>query len=245
MATFGAERVIWEKKFRERSQNRTAHYSYMHNTWQVFEQAGAGDMWKLERAIKAGGDVVWHNPKRGDRTALMQAAMMGQLDAVNLLIAKGANLDATDRNGATAIVLSVQKGEAGCISALIQSGADVNVRDLQGATALMWACDNDNLDIAKELLKNGADQTLTDKNGNFPFIKACAEAKMEVITLLIRYGAPLYLEHKDGYTGLQLAQNCGHRQVVDLIKRSIEEMDRREQEQAELEEALLDAEGNF
>ena len=79
MATFGAERVIWEKKFRERSHNRTAHYSYMHNTWQVFEQAGAGDMWKLERAIKAGGDVVWHNPKRGDRTALMQAAMMGQL----------------------------------------------------------------------------------------------------------------------------------------------------------------------
>ena len=60
MATFGAERVIWEKKFRERSQNRAAHYSYMHNTWQVFEQAGAGDMWKLERVLKAGGDVMWH-----------------------------------------------------------------------------------------------------------------------------------------------------------------------------------------
>ena len=239
MATFGAERVIWEKKYRERCLHRAGHYNSIHNTWQVFVQAGTADMWKLEKVVKAGGNVNWHNPKRSDRTALMQAASLGQLTPLKYLMANGARLDERDRNGATAVMLCVQKGEMACLTTLIDNGADVNIQDNNGTTALMMACDADNIDVAKVLLMNGADQTLTDNDGNWPFIKACAEAKAENIKLLIKFGAPIYQQHRDGFTGLQLASNCGHREIVQLIHRSVEELERRAQEQEELEELAL------
>eukprot|EP00937_MAST-01D_sp_MAST-1D-sp2_P005921 g5921.t1 len=228
-------------KFRERGGQRAAHYEHMHNTFQLFTQAGMGDMWKLRKVHKAGGDVDWHNPKWRDGTALMNAGGQGQLEALNFLIDQDAKLDEQNREGVTAAMECVVQGELGCLKSLIDAGCDLNKTDSVGRTALSLACDAENLDIARMLLQNGADQTIYDHEGNWPFIKACAQAQEDLIKLLIKFGVPIYQEHRDGFTAIQLAERCGHRDVVELIKRSVEEIERKAAEQAEIEEALLDA----
>ena len=56
----------------------------------------------------------------------MGAAAMGKLDCLEHLIAKGANLEATDFRGTTALMMAAINGELDCLDHLIAKGANVN-----------------------------------------------------------------------------------------------------------------------
>ena len=68
----------------------------------------------------------------------MHAAWFGHIDVMRILIDKGADVNAKNKNGATALILAADKGNAEIVSFLIDKGADVNAKDGNG-TALMLA----------------------------------------------------------------------------------------------------------
>jgi hypothetical protein len=66
---------------------------------------------------------------------LLAAARKGQTAQVAALIAKGAKIETTDKNGRTALMLAAQKGHADTVKLLLEKSAKATARDREGWTA--------------------------------------------------------------------------------------------------------------
>jgi ankyrin repeat protein len=109
-------------------------------------------------------------------TALMHSVLRGGPDeAINILIAGGADVNAVDTRGRTAVFHAAMLGKGqGNIKTLAAQGANVNVRDNDLATPLHLAMLFRNTSAMAELLECGADTTIKDANG-----KTCLDLAAE------------------------------------------------------------------
>ncbi|HEY9708877.1 MAG TPA: ankyrin repeat domain-containing protein, partial [Oculatellaceae cyanobacterium] len=79
---------------------------------------------------------------------LRKAAQSGNLTQVQAILAQGANVDATDRDGTTALMFAAHPGYTEIVRALLEAGANVNLRRKQhGLTALMLAAAANQVDV--------------------------------------------------------------------------------------------------
>ena len=89
-------------------------------------------------------------------TLLMAAVEETNLPAVELLVARGANLELRDPHGATVLALAVQMGFQEAVEVLLAAGANANAQDVSGMTPLDIADEHGAHDIAVALLRHGA-----------------------------------------------------------------------------------------
>lgn len=82
-------------------------------------------------------------------TPLIVAAGGNCADAVDLLIARGANLNAKNGDGWTPLIKAASAGNAEIVEKLLAGGADMNVTDTNGRTAWMYAAMGNWLEIAE------------------------------------------------------------------------------------------------
>ncbi len=87
------------------------------------------------------------------RTALMSAVDKGNLEMVQLLLEKGANIDLQGRSGLTALMMAVSKGHLEMAQLLLKKGANVDLQDMLNETALGKAIKKGYLEIAQLLLE--------------------------------------------------------------------------------------------
>ena len=90
------------------------------------------------------------------RGALARAADAGRAPAVELLLRRGAPVDAADQFGTTALMLAARAGSAETVEVLIQAHAKVNAVDSRGNTALMHAAASGKVAVVERLLSAGA-----------------------------------------------------------------------------------------
>jgi ankyrin repeat protein len=100
--------------------------------------------------------------------ALSWAARNDRLDALDLLISRGAHVDADVYRG-TALAWASSRGHVAAVRRLLDLGADPNARTTFGgpdhgeaATALHLAAESNRLDVIRALLEAGADPTIRD-----------------------------------------------------------------------------------
>ena len=86
----------------------------------------------------------------------MVAVEETNLAAIELLVARGAKLDAVDEQGSTALALAAEMGFHEAVELLLAARADPNVCDRAGLTALDVAEEHGGHDIASLLLRYGA-----------------------------------------------------------------------------------------
>jgi ankyrin repeat protein len=114
----------------------------------------------LDLLITSGGNTrAITSPYAG--TALIAAAHLGNVEAVNALIAGRAPLDHVNRLGMTALIEAIVLGDGGArhqavVSALIAAGADVNLANRQGTRPYALAVDKGFTAVAALLQKAGA-----------------------------------------------------------------------------------------
>jgi len=82
------------------------------------------------------------------------AARKGDRDVAELLILKGANVNAADKTGTTPLHWAARAGHKEVAELLILKGANVNTADQTGATPLHWAVGHD--EVVDLLIKHGA-----------------------------------------------------------------------------------------
>ena len=92
--------------------------------------ARTGDLEAIKQHIADGAEV---NALHFEMPALTWAAMMGQTQAVELLLQHGADVNGRNRDNNTALHLAMFLGHAETAELLLKSGADVNVRNDDGA----------------------------------------------------------------------------------------------------------------
>ena len=98
---------------------------------------------KVQRLLALGADIDVRNYK--GKTALHYAAKAGFLKVINLLIKRGAPLDATDNDGETPLFDAIRstikdsQKQRAALEALLVAGANLNVKNKKGLTPLQVA----------------------------------------------------------------------------------------------------------
>lgn len=90
-------------------------------------------------------------------TPLFAAAAANQYEAVQLLLAHGADVNKHLKRGQTALMIASYHGDTEMVRLLISKGADVNA-DCEGDTALNWAKQQGHSEIVRLLIAAGAAQ---------------------------------------------------------------------------------------
>lgn len=111
--------------------------------------------------INASGDVYGCTP--------IMAACRGNssLEIFQLLISKGAKVNATDAKGKTPLMYAAEYDSYDkVLKEIIKAGANVNAKADDGMTALMFACENNkNIKIIQALIDAGANVNARDNEG--------------------------------------------------------------------------------
>lgn len=100
--------------------------------------------------------------------AILDAALIGDVDAIRKAIAAGDDLDLRDENGSTALMTAASFGRTEAAIALIKGGADPDLKNNRGDTPLLAASFFCREEIVKALLENGADRKIANNDGSRP-----------------------------------------------------------------------------
>jgi surface polysaccharide O-acyltransferase-like enzyme len=104
----------------------------------IWKAADAGDLEAIERRLADGAKVDDPDPKLGMRP-LLWAALADRAEAVELLIRRGADVNAAASDGGTPLHGAAFLGHERTVKALVENGADVNATNKRGETPLYVA----------------------------------------------------------------------------------------------------------
>ena len=139
-------------------------------------------------------------------TALVQAAVNGNNDIVELLIEAGADVNVTRSDGDTALSGAVAIGDEQCVNLLIKAGADVNAGFSGGDSPLYMAVRSYNATCAQILLNAGATVNMKrDEDGSTSLMRAAETAQERLVTILLEAGADVNASNNRGNTALMVA----------------------------------------
>ena len=117
-----------------------------------------------------------------DRALLCEAALKNQREIADLLLRKGADVNARDSSGATPLHAAALKGNLAIAELLLSRGAKVDARDGDGLTPLHIAAVSGHAEVAALLLDRGADREARDTGaGATPLFQAAAWGRKAVV----------------------------------------------------------------
>jgi len=129
------------------------------------------------------------------RTPLYWAARAEYVEVCELLLSRGADINAATPDGWTSLHTSVYNRKTRTVELLVAKGADVNVKNDDGETPLHWAARRGMKTLVEPLLEKGADVNAKDNNGKTP--EDWAEHK-DIIELLRTTSLPGQGTKKEG-----------------------------------------------
>jgi ankyrin repeat protein len=153
-------------------------------TVDIFAAAALGRLDDLRQALRRPGAVT--DVAYDGWTPLHLAAFFGALDAAQLLIESGADLQTISRNSLhnTPLHAATAGGHPDIALLLIERGADVTIPDAGQHTPLHIAAESGLIDVVKALLARGADPLAVDADDQTPLSRAAAKNRHEVVDLL-------------------------------------------------------------
>jgi ankyrin repeat protein len=151
-------------------------------------------------------------------------------EVVKVLVAAGADINASDANGDTPLILASRYGRIEVVRFLIESGAALNHRNRAGETALLAAIgilgyyvtnETDKGKIIELLIGAGADVNTRNLDGDTPLIIVANAGRVSHVRLLLEHGADVHLQNRGGGTALTAASAPGGSGDVNVSKARI------------------------
>lgn len=115
----------------------------------------------------------------------LQAAESGDLAQLQVLLATGVDINATNRQGRTAITLASLKQHYDCVEYLIASGADINRQDQTCFNPFLLACLNNDLRLLRIVLKAHPDLNCLSRFGGVGLTPACEKGHIDIVRELL------------------------------------------------------------
>jgi ankyrin repeat protein len=153
----------------------------------LLASARLGQLAELRKALDAGADP---NDFDHGYSPLMFAAGNGQVEAVRLLLAKGAKTEHRDHNGDRALLWAAERGHIQTVRLLLDAGSPPDSDDdPYDITPLMKASHHGRIDIARLLLARGADVRRRDHTDETALHGATQAGVPALVALLLKAGA--------------------------------------------------------
>ncbi|KAG7271466.1 hypothetical protein CRUP_018500, partial [Coryphaenoides rupestris] len=140
----------------------------------------------------------------------MVGAELGNLEIVQELIKRGANVNLDDVDCWTALISAAREGHLEVVRELLENNANLEHRDMGGWSALMWAAYKGRTPVAQMLLEKGANPNITGQYSVYPIIWAAGRGHADIVHLLLQHGAKVNCSDKYGTTPLIWAARKGH-----------------------------------
>ncbi len=175
----------------------------------IHDAAERGDLGALRALLKQG--MSPDRPLRtGERwrqgmTPLMLAALVGNTEAVRVLLEAGAKVNAASGDGKTALMYAAGWADPETLRLLLDAQARVDMRSEDGWTALMLAAGRGSAASVELLIRAGADVNFRNRWGQTALIAAARSEEPEKVRLLLTYQADPNAADADGVTPLAVA----------------------------------------
>ena len=92
----------------------------------------------------------------------------GYVDVARMLVERGADVSAQDKDGETPLHRASSGGRVDVARMLVERGADMSAQDKDGETPLHRALSGGHVDVARMLMEHGANVSAQDKDGRTP-----------------------------------------------------------------------------
>lgn len=180
--------------------------------------ARSGEPDEVERLLDQGAPISGR--QRDHLTPLHAAAQRGRRDVAELLIARGADVNAvSDDGGHTPLHKAAIVGHTQVAELLIANGAAVDARNSgwldSGCTALHMAAESGSKGMVELLLARGANIHATTDDGSTPL--HCAASDRDLAERLMAHGADPRARDSSGKQPWQIAQHGGYREAMRML----------------------------
>ena len=156
---------------------------------EIHDAARQGEIGKIKALLAKNPEAIALKDKDG-KTALHFAAFTGRKKIVELLLAKGAEVNAKKVGGYTPLAGAVMYGHKEVAALLLEKGANIEAANNYKRTPLLLvARERGNFACAKLLIDKGADINAKDKFGATPIDLAAWRGFRPIVNLLIDKGA--------------------------------------------------------
>ncbi|KAH0543406.1 hypothetical protein FGG08_002264 [Glutinoglossum americanum] len=147
------------------------------------------------------------------------AASFGLRETVQLLLERGAGVNARGGDGRTPLYWAAKSGQEAVVQLLLEKGASLEMGDMtNGCTAMHQAALMGHDGVARLLLERGANANAKRKdNGGTPLHEAAKGGHEVVSRLLLEEGANVDAKDDEGETPLHRAAEAGHKVVAQLL----------------------------
>jgi ankyrin repeat protein len=185
---------------------------------QASEQEGTPDVIDVTEPPQFPGSIEMPGSLSEQDKNLILSAYTGDLSKIEVMVAKGANVNVQDQKKRTPLIFAATNGHTSAVAFLISQGAEVNAKDSGGRTALLYASKRSFNETAALLLDKGADVNVqSKKKGITALMLAAVWDNVELVQMLLKHGADVQLTDTFGRTARILAQKKGNTAVIDLL----------------------------
>jgi ankyrin repeat protein len=194
---------------------------------QLLEAVWGGQCDSVAKLLKKGASPNARSEKVG--TALQRASAICQAPVIGLLLDKGAELEARDRQGWTPLLHAVNRSrpegmwrgfQNDAVKLLLARKANVNVKDEDGNTALHHAAGQRNPDMVPMMLAAGLAVNARNKDGQTPLFSAVARDEVANLRALIGAGADVNARDNSDSSVMHFAMARGHAEVLHVLHES-------------------------
>lgn len=151
-------------------------------------------------------------------TPLIDAVKRGDVNTVKSLLARKADVNATDPDGSTALHWAAQGNQPVIAGLLIDAGAKVNASTRYNITPLSLAAKAGSAAIVERLLKAGVDPNSTSGEGETALMTASLNGNVDTVKVLLVHEAKVNtVEPFRGQTALMWAAGEGNAKAAELL----------------------------
>jgi len=182
---------------------------------EIHQAVEAGDLSRVQALVRADAEMVNQPDDSRDRSLPLHiAAIAGQLEIIEYLIANGAIVDGHDRDESTPLMVACLRSQPEATRLLLRHGAVVDHVDLNGASPVSFAMHSGTTEVVQVLLDSGIDFATQNPNNGTYMHPAAASGNVEVLQLLLSSGVSVDTANDRGATPLISAAGRGQVEAV-------------------------------
>uniref|UniRef100_A0A669C7P4 non-specific serine/threonine protein kinase n=1 Tax=Oreochromis niloticus TaxID=8128 RepID=A0A669C7P4_ORENI len=158
-----------------------------------------------------------NQPNKHGTPPLLIAAGCGNIQIIEVLMRKGAEIRAHDKSGANAIYYAARHGHVETLRFLHEKKCPLDVQDKSGETALHVAARYGNVDVVSYLCSIRANPDLTDREQETPLHCAAWHGYSPVARALCQAGCHVDAKNREGESPLLTASARGFVDIVECL----------------------------